>query len=360
MEPTTKRSRTVLKYTKNTQAWWQLRTGWSEQEYVNRRAAVIRKVRERWSDPDMLNGHGSGPRQEVSNLLRPLVASFDDSSWSDATTSGERFEKRMEEYTSWAFYLNRHFKLDENPSVTLSVVPPYQPVTHHSRASPDTQTSLIRRDSVYWSETTSDEAPHAAAPSTAELVHRSKSTNQSYFDWDDIEVKIDADVLDLGTVWLPMIDLKPFSQGQNCHWKDFEFHKLNSQFSHETGFKIDLNSHEYVYPGRAGRFTFHRPGAYKVMLKRFSQDAARRDNILRLSIQPRTSDQPTAGISKRTPVMDGKRSDIEQITPPSRAKSLFTGSATDYSTDDSQDMERRIKRLKRRYSEEETIEVALL
>lgn len=116
----------------------------------------------------MLNGHGSGPRQEVSDLLRPLVASFDDSSWSDAKISGERNEKRMEEYTSWAFYLNRHFKLDENPPPTLPMIPPYQPVTQYSRASPDCQTSLIRRDSEYWSETTSDEAPRRAVPSTTE------------------------------------------------------------------------------------------------------------------------------------------------------------------------------------------------
>lgn len=80
-------------------------------------------------------------------------------------------------------------------------------------------------------------------------------------------MKIDADVLNLGPVWLPMIDLKPLSQGQHCHWKDFELHKLNSLFSHETVFKIQSNSHEYVYLGHAGRFTFYRPGAYKVMLK---------------------------------------------------------------------------------------------
>lgn len=59
--------------------------------------------------------------------------------------------------------------------------------------------------------------------------------------------------------------------------------------------------------------------------------------------------------------MDGKMSDIQQITPASRAEWLFTGSAAaDYSADDSQDVESPIQRPKHHYSEVETIEVALL
>lgn len=59
-----------------------------------------------------------------------------------------------------------------------------------------------------------------------------------------------------------MIDLQPFSRGQNCLWKDFELGKFNNQLSHETGVKITLDSDEYIYLGLADRFTFYGSGAY--------------------------------------------------------------------------------------------------
>ncbi|KAK5950495.1 hypothetical protein OHC33_008438 [Knufia fluminis] len=360
MEVTPKWSRAVPKFTKNTQAWWQLKTKWSEQEYINRRAAVIRKIRERWPDSNMLNGHGSKPRQEASDLLRPLVAAFDDSSWSDPSTSGQKFEKRLEMYTSWAFYLNRHFKLDESaPVTTLPTIPPYQPIQNDSKDSkvlPVTRVDPIRHEPEYWSETTSDEIVQRAESTTVEPLPKSEVKPQADTDWDDIEVQIDANALDLGTVWLPMIDLKPVLRGQPCHWEDFELHELYNQFSQETGLKVDPTKHEFVYLSRGTKFVFYKPGAYKVMLKRFSQAASGQHNVLRLLIQPRSSYNLTPSTHRTTPALRGKKFDVQQITPQSRAKSRFTGSETDYSSDSSQEMERPMKRLKHLSTESETVD----
>jgi hypothetical protein len=74
-----KSSRSSPTYTKNNQAWWQLKTGWSDQEFNQRRTAIFQKIHEKWPERHMLKGYGINPRQELHDLLRPLVASFNNS-----------------------------------------------------------------------------------------------------------------------------------------------------------------------------------------------------------------------------------------------------------------------------------------
>lgn len=354
MEVPTKLSRAVPKYTKNTQAWWQKRTGWGEPEFIYRRAAVIRKLRERWPEKEMLNGHSLGPRREASDLLRPLVASWDDSSWSDPGIAGEALEKRLEQYTSWAFYLNNHFKLDENAPPALSTNLQYSTLNEEAKAARNDHAVPSRHGSEYWSETTSDEIRRRAESSTTNLVPKQEGASDpgSHCQWDDVGLQVDAKALGVGTVWLPMLDLKPFQRGQPAHWQDFESAKLYDVVSQEIGVRISASEHEFVYLSDAGSLHFSGPGGYKVMLKRFSQATFSPGNVLQLSVQPRDSHQPKLNAPMLTPVKRGKSFDLQQVTPQSRAKSRFTGSETDYSSDDSEDMERPTKRLKQLSTQE--------
>lgn len=67
----------VEKPTRNTKAWWQDLTKWTDDEFEERRKAIITRIREKWPEESMLSGRNQ--KHEVRQWLQPLASTFDDS-----------------------------------------------------------------------------------------------------------------------------------------------------------------------------------------------------------------------------------------------------------------------------------------
>lgn len=280
----------VAKPTKNTQVWWQALTGWSQVEADAKRRAVVSRLRERWPANSKLNDKKLAVRQ----WLAPLVASFNENHWPADVPPNERRDRQVGYYTSWALYLNRTYDVPAPiPFTSPAVKTPSYSFVQSAPVTPLVvkQADIVaKRSSGGWSETTSSsDAPLTDFKSERTATEPASTSKHelSYFDWDDIEVKIDAVTLCLGTVWLPMLDLKPEPKRQPCHWADFRIAALYDQFSADTKYTVSTATHEFVYTANEEDFSFFRDGAYKVVLRRFLQQAAF-SNVLRLRIQRRS------------------------------------------------------------------------
>lgn len=107
------------------------------------------------------------------------------------------------------------------------------------------------------------------------------------FSWVNVEVQIDANVLQSGTLWMTMLDL--MHDGLTlCHWNQFKLQTLHRQLEAETGVVFNSANYEFVYCCFDGMsFHFNNPGAYKIMLKRFEKVASTTNNILHLKVERR-------------------------------------------------------------------------
>ena len=289
------------KATRNTRKWWQNMTGWSDELFEARRNAVMIKIREKWPDEKGLNGRdgdGFQQKQQVRSCLRPLVQAANESHWPISATDADRLEKQLQHYVSWALYLNRSFNL--SPLPTAAHVPSYTIIQSDQPVLPDAKprSALASRHIDNWSPTTSDDETEPVVSklkSTSRTVESQSATTlriQQDFDWDNVEIKIDASKLGLGTVWLPMFDLKP-TKNRICHWADFELNGLYELFAQDTGHAADSSLYEFVYTAGAEDFPFYRQGAFKVVLRRFSQSSIT-DHILSLHMRHRTPQEGSA------------------------------------------------------------------
>lgn len=73
------------------------------------------------------------------------------------------------------------------------------------------------------------DTPAPSAPHPADTVGLSGGSN---FNWDLIEVSIDVEVLDPGTIWLPMINLKP-KPAIAYAWHQFDLEDLKKEYESE-------------------------------------------------------------------------------------------------------------------------------
>ena len=111
--------------------------------------------------------------------------------------------------------------------------------------------------------------------------------NEQQFCWTEVEVRIDASLLEAGTIWMTMLDLMHDNLTLS-HWNQFNLDRLLHQTSVEIGMDFDSTRYEFVYSSFDGMsFRFNNPGAYKIMLKRFSNVARTTNHILHLRIEAR-------------------------------------------------------------------------
>ncbi|KAK5955136.1 hypothetical protein OHC33_003815 [Knufia fluminis] len=127
-------------------------------------------------------------------------------------------------------------------------------------------------------------ASHSITPQAA-----FKPDNSTKFNWDDIEAHIDATALgERRTLILPMSGLKPRTRG-TCEWSKLSLNTLHHQIETEMGSTFDVTKYELVWYDGSEDFALDKPGRYKIMLKRFSQSLSGRANVLRLSVQARST-----------------------------------------------------------------------
>jgi len=215
------------------------------------------------------------------------------------TDSGKRERLQLDTYTAWAIYLD---PLDESKTSRKAKSMKLQ-ATQESpcQSSSNEECSLSESKNSDWRPSSSAESscsedePRAIKKrkitrSTAKLPAVRRDNNPGTPEriaWDIIEVHIDAtDLGERNPVLIPMADLKPQIQKVHISWNQFNLVDLCSRFTAETGKEIDMSEHEFCY--NVGELVFSRPGAYKIMLKRFAEGRNPNDNILHLRVRKQT------------------------------------------------------------------------
>lgn len=88
--------------------YWYEKAGWSEETCNERRAAIRDRLHERWSNWSVLKDEAVSS-QEVKDWIKPVVVTFDDSSWCLPTSSDpeERLNEQLSIYSEWAKHILR-------------------------------------------------------------------------------------------------------------------------------------------------------------------------------------------------------------------------------------------------------------
>ena len=323
---------------KNSKRYWITLTGWSNDIYEYRKKAVLARVRDKWPTKASLNaragdGRGTLVNQELRDWLRPLVITFNDTNWPDyAATPQSRLREQVNCYKSWALHLNAGSTSTSSatealsrPSTIVNVTPlhanvppiplvspvhqntsPLQSgdIVHHDPTASISQSPVVRAPSVnYWSESSSDdkEGQYATSHVRSNTVTTETPLASNRFNWDDVEVRIEAGELSFDTIWVPMHDLKPSPKHAPCHWADFSLKQLYKQLSLEMDLRIEPHSYQFVYLSQPGQFKFFREGAYRIALKRFSQMADSSNKALHLKVERRNNRTDSANMSGQSP-----------------------------------------------------------
>lgn len=83
--------------------WWYEKAGWSEDKVDERRAAIVDRLKEKWTDWQEFKD-ASNDTQEVLDWIKPLIATFDDGSWClpGESDPSKRIQEQLAIYSEWA------------------------------------------------------------------------------------------------------------------------------------------------------------------------------------------------------------------------------------------------------------------
>lgn len=83
--------------------WWFEKAGWSSDRWIERRDAILERMRASWPDWPSFE-HDAATEDDVKACIRSLVAAFDDASWCLPHTPDplKRLEQKLNIYYVWA------------------------------------------------------------------------------------------------------------------------------------------------------------------------------------------------------------------------------------------------------------------
>lgn len=262
----TESSELNLKERVHSDVWWRIKTGWTDAELLERKNAILTRVRD--YGPDV---PPRSPHPDFFNAIETLVATFNDRAW---CLPGQRdrasiFAEQLRLYNQWARHISRE----------LHRLPPYTPfTTDYSIVS---SISLLN-ESVFFPAPLEHPSNEVVIPTATSLITVGPNPcseaplSDGYsapFNWDDVEVYIDSRVGKDVEYCVPMTKLKPGEPRQQCSWFDFTlsrlFQYLRDDCHDEQAIKDTpcviywIRNDEWI--------TINDVGDYQIMLKRFSQ-----------------------------------------------------------------------------------------
>lgn len=331
------------RHRKDLRSYWQKKLQLNNEEYDDRRKVILQRIRRQWPDRALLIKCGSKRKKQLSEWLRPTVSAFSIPEGGQKPTS----RVMLLLYTDFALFVNYHYDrghrsrgrpsmlgneqvydvveeestfigggAPKNAGATKNGVINLPPAVDESVPSPARSRSLSIHQRALPSTPAArkviliEDSPPAPKqdpstklkmqPTSTHNAIREPSSQHSFLttsysakqpiEWNDIEVEMNAAVLGCGTVWITMFDLKAEPE-LPCEWHDFRLEDLYKQFAIETGTTIDSEKYEFVHFSNGGdgasAFVLSNPGAYKIMLKRFSKAASNTNNVLQLCIRAR-------------------------------------------------------------------------
>ncbi|KAK5938712.1 hypothetical protein PMZ80_008904 [Knufia obscura] len=319
----------------NTFDYWKQRLGLGDRCFDGRKNMVLNRVRQKWPQRHQLSKSSDGHTSQLKSWLKDLVAGFNDAHrYETDLGDGDAFEKQLRLYTEWAFVLNSQARdygsggrRKENQGPTVDALAEMDrsntmvPLPRNDTGRTNHADETIIKEEEQAPGSTRDtplRLSHTPPPIVPPRPPHDDLATTTSFNWDTVEVSIEAGALTLGTIWLPMINIKPKgNSAMRCAWHQFELEDLKEHFASDTGVLVDTEQYEFVYIGGQSRFAFTRTGGYRIALKRFVETGAAADNVLSLEIQARNV---TA------------RAD-SAIPKPIRARSQFVCASSDYSDD---------------------------
>lgn len=210
--------------------WWKLKTGWTDPQYVGRKNALVLHIREQWPDKKEILESGN-----MTDGIETLVATFDDRAWCLKTENDQtlRFEEQLRLYSKWAAVIH-------------------------------TERSKILESNLYNTPTTTSPK---------------KSNIEALFNWKDTEICIEVlfsgryPSVSTGVFHVPIMDTTQ-SSPIAAQWNNFS---LNGFIRYVKGIITYVYAPQlHVFRIRGIRWTAIKTGGeYKIMLKRFSENAAK-------------------------------------------------------------------------------------
>lgn len=244
--------------------WWKLKTGWTEEEYLDRKNSLLVTIRKKL--PSTVAKYSSST---IADSIELLVVTFDDNKWClpEEQDKVVVFAEQLRLYTKWAEHIQsqRLMMPKDNTYVMFRLADLSIPLLARKPGSPTMpvpQVSQAPQSSVNPATTVTSAAGSVVSP----------AFSIEPFNWDDTEVHIyDRTGLDDVRHHIPMIAVKPGSPGESCHWYDFSFDKFFAHINENTSLHYTKGLHSIFWIDQKEWGRIETSGDYKIMLKRFSK-----------------------------------------------------------------------------------------
>lgn len=247
--------------------WWKVKTGWTDTEYLSRKNALLKRIRDKWSNK--LEGYNY---HDLADGIESLVATFDDCNWClpGETDRTVVFAEQLRLYTKWARMIRSdHAFMSSNEMYTMSPSAANLsiPLLTTSFESPTLSTTRPAKVNQFFTAPTT-KSNVTTAHNTMDLA-----SAKQLFDWDDVEVRVE--VVGGSTYspttsnyYFPMTDLRAGKAGSPCHWSEFTYAKFADYCEKTLGLKqrqllVWIDGKLWAHVGWNGSF--------QLMLKRFSE-----------------------------------------------------------------------------------------
>lgn len=231
--------------------WWKIKTGWTDEEYLARKNALFRRIRETGASPY---------EEDILDKIEPLVATFDDRSW---CLPGEQdraviFNEQLRLYQDWAEHIfHASGDMDNDDLFTISLQVTGQPY-----------------------------------PLLNESAHIT-TTTVKLFDWTDVEICVDSKVKGRIQHIIPMVKLGTDELVDTYHWTSFKYEKFLKYLQQEQKIYFDDDAFDVYWITESEWFPIDNDSDYKIMLKRF-MEAPTENKTIEILIEKRKKDGATA------------------------------------------------------------------
>lgn len=270
----------------HSETWWKIKTGWTNEEYLERKNTLLARVREEWP-------HKKAPPTDgdLLDAIESVVATFDDRIW---CLPGEKdrtliFAEQLRLYKKWASHIynqSRRMPVEEVFKISPRTTDRPFPLLSNTARSPvpgSDSASLMTSDvvePVFQASTTKFAVPE---------THKTPCMARPVFDWADVEVYVDSRIDGSIEHLIPMTLLGADDPNKQYRWSAFGFDKLMEYLEQTEGRYYCMCDIDVYWIVGSEWMTIENDAEYKITLKRF-MEAPTKNNTIEILIEKRKKD----------------------------------------------------------------------